>query len=246
MSTTPALPRRKLPISIQNLREIRARGCYYVDKSGLAIDLIESAGKAVFLSRPRRFGKSLLVDTFKELFEGNQPLFAGLAAETRWDWSSRHPVIRISFGGGTVSDLRSLDHRIRHNLRTNRLALGLQLADDIPDDDLAGHFADLIAQAHARHGASVVVLVDEYDKPILDNLTQPDLAREVREQLKNFYQVLKESDQHLRFVFLTGVSKFSKVSLFSGLNHLQDITLTPPLERPVRLHRRGRGHRVCA
>ncbi|MEX8519237.1 MAG: ATP-binding protein [Leptothrix sp. (in: b-proteobacteria)] len=228
MSTAaPALPRRKLPIGIQNLREIRERNCYYVDKSGLAIDLIESSGKAFFLSRPRRFGKSLLVDTFKELFEGNRKLFEGLVAESRWDWSRRHPVIRISFGGGTVTDALSLTQRIQHNLRSNRAALGLQLAEDIPVDDVASHLADLIEQAHRRFDTPVVVLVDEYDKPILDNLTQPEVARVVREGLKNFYLALKESDQHLRFVFLTGVSKFSKVSLFSGLNNLRDITLDP-------------------
>jgi hypothetical protein len=91
MSTATAFPRNRLPIGLQTLREIRERGCYYVDKSVMVVDLIESSGKAFFLSRPRRFGKSLLVDTFKELFEGHRALFEGLAAETRWDWSRRHP-----------------------------------------------------------------------------------------------------------------------------------------------------------
>jgi hypothetical protein len=223
-AAAPALPRRKLPIGIQNLREIREEGHYYVDKSGLAIDLIES-GKSYFLSRPRRFGKSLLVDTFKELFEGNRALFEGLAAETRWDWSRRYPVIRISFGGGVASNAQELDWRIQHNLRSNRAALGLPLPADLPVGDVAGNLADLIEQAHLHHGQPVVVLVDEYDKPILDNLTDPEAARAMRERLKNLYMALKESDQHLKFVFLTGVSKFSKVSLFSGLNNLKDITL---------------------
>ena len=224
----PALPRRKrkLPIGIQNLREIREGGHYYVDKSGMAVDLIE-AGKTYFLSRPRRFGKSLLVDTFKELFEGHRALFTGLAAETRWDWSKRHPVIRISFGGGVARNVQELDYRIQHNLRSNRAALGLPLPADVPADDAAGNLSSLIEQAHGHFGQPVVVLVDEYDKPILDNLTAPDVAREMRERLKNLYMTLKESDAHLRFVFLTGVSKFSKVSLFSGLNHLLDLTLDP-------------------
>ena len=145
----PALPRRKrkLPIGIQNLREIREGGHYYVDKSGMAVDLIE-AGKTYFLSRPRRFGKSLLVDTFKELFEGHRALFAGLAAETRWDWSKRHPVIRISFGGGVARNVQELDYRIQHNLRSNRAALGLSLPADVPADDAAGNLASLIEQAH--------------------------------------------------------------------------------------------------
>jgi hypothetical protein len=228
MSTAaPALPRSKLPIGIQTLAKLRGEGCYYVDKSGLAIDLIES-GSYFFLSRPRRFGKSLLIDTFKELFEGNRALFTGLAAEQRWDWSRRYPVIRISFGGGVASNAQELEYRIQHNLRSNRAALGLALPADVPVGDVAGNLASLIEQAHGHYGQPVVVLVDEYDKPILDNLTEPEAARAMRERLKNLYMALKESDQHLKFVFLTGVSKFSKVSLFSGLNNLTDITLDPP------------------
>ena len=222
----PALPRRKskLPIGIQNLREIREGGHYYVDKSGMAVDLIE-AGKTYFLSRPRRFGKSLLVDTFKELFEGHRALFAGLAAETRWDWSKRHPVIRISFGNGVLHGRRELERRIRSHLRDNRAALDLPRPDDIDPEDTSDDFTGLIRQAHRQHGAGVVVLVDEYDKPILDNLDDPAVAREMRDGLRNFFAVLKGADAHLKFVFLTGVSRFSKVSLFSGLNNLADITL---------------------
>ena len=225
-AAAPVLPRRKLPIGIQTLAKLRDQDCYYVDKSGLAIDLIES-GSYFFLSRPRRFGKSLLVDTFKELFEGNRALFEGLAAETRWDWSRRYPVIRISFGGGVVRNAQELDYRIQHNLRSNRAALDLPMPADLPLGDIAGNLADLIEQAHRHCGQPVVVLVDEYDKPILDNLTEPEVARAMRERLKNLYMALKESDQHLKFVLLTGVSKFSKVSLFSGLNNLTDITLDP-------------------
>ena len=224
MHTPPS--RRRLPIGIQTFREIREDGCYYVDKTGLAIDLIES-GKAFFLSRPRRFGKSLLVDTLKELFEGNRALFDGLAADTRWDWSRRYPVIRISFGGGVARTVSQFGYRVQSNLQANRTALGLPRPPDLPQDDVAGDLMDMIVQAHAAHGQRVVVLIDEYDKPILDNLDRPETAREMREGLKNLYSVLKDADAHLKFVFLTGVSKFSKVSLFSGLNHLQDITLVP-------------------
>ena len=221
---TPALPRRKLPIGLQSLAKLRGEDHYYVDKSGMAIDLIES-GTYFFLSRPRRFGKSLLVDTFKELFEGNRPLFEGLAAETRWDWSKRHPVIRISFGIGVLQDRSELDRRIRSNLRDNRAALDLPRPDDIDPADTSDDLASLIQQARRQHGAGVVVLVDEYDKPILDNLDDPATAREMRDGLRSLYSVLKDADAHLKFVFLTGVSKFSKVSLFSGLNNLRDITL---------------------
>ena len=216
--------RRKLPIGIQTFREIRENDHYYVDKSGMAVDLIE-AGKHYFLSRPRRFGKSLLLDTLKALFEGERALFEGLAAETRWDWTRRHPVIRISFADGVAQAAMGLDHRIRRNLRVNRVALGLPPPADLPPEDLAGDLADLIEQAHAKFGERVVVLVDEYDKPILDNITDRETARAMRDGLRNLYSVLKGADEHLKFVFLTGVSKFSKVSLFSGLNNLRDITL---------------------
>ena len=114
----PPLPRRKLPIGIQTFSEIRQNGHYYVDKTGRLIDLID-AGKYYFLSRPRRFGKSLLLDTLKELFEGNQPLFAGLAAENRWDWPQRYPVIHISFSDGVLQSRAELDRSIRQQLHLN-------------------------------------------------------------------------------------------------------------------------------
>lgn len=223
-NTNPALVRRKLPIGIQTFSEIINEGYYYVDKTGMAVDLVEQ-GKYYFLSRPRRFGKSLLLDTLKDLFEGHQALFTGLAAETRWDWTQKYPVIRISFSDGVLQNRAELDQRIRDILRINREALGKQLPHDLPEIDLAGNFADLIRQAHQSTGQRAVVLIDEYDKPILDNITNSAVALEMREGLKNLYSVLKGSDEHLKFVFLTGVSKFSKVSLFSGLNNLTDITL---------------------
>ena len=161
----------------------------------------------------------------KELFEGNRALFTGLAAESRWDWSKPHPVIRISFSSGSGPQGRLLAQRIRENLRVNRVALGLPLPAGLPEDDLAGNFADLIRQAHQSRGERAVVLVDEYDKPMLDHLTDPAVAQTQRDMLSELYGTLKDCDEHLRFVFLTGVSKFSKVSLFSGLNNLTDITL---------------------
>lgn len=223
-TTHPVLARRKLPIGIQTFSEIINEGHYYVDKTGMAVDLVEQ-GKYYFLSRPRRFGKSLLLDTFKDLFEGHQALFAGLAAEARWNWTQRHPVIRISFSDGVLQNRGELDQRTKDTLRLNREALGLHLPSGLPESDIAGNFGDLIRQAHQSTGQRAVVLIDEYDKPILDNITNSAVALEMREGLKNLYSVLKGSDEHLKFVFLTGVSKFSKVSLFSGLNNLTDITL---------------------
>jgi len=215
--------KRALPIGIQTFLEIREGDFYYVDKTGLALRLIEE-GKYYFLSRPRRFGKSLFLDTLAELFEGNAALFKRLAAEQRWDWSRRYPVIRLSFAEGVLADRQALDRRIVDLMRINRDALGLSL---YPDLDIPGLFGELIRKAHAHFGERVVVLVDEYDKPILDNITDPETAREMRDGLRNLYSVIKGQDAHIRFAFLTGVSKFSKVSLFSGLNNLMDITVDP-------------------
>ena len=220
------MSKRKLPIAIQTFAQIREADYYYVDKTGLALNLIEQ-GKYFFLSRPRRFGKSLLLDTLKELFEGNQALFKGLAAERQWDWSVQYPVIRISFSDGVLQSREQLDQRIRDILRVNRIRLNTPMPQGLEDTDIAGNLSDLIEQAHQKSGQRAVVLIDEYDKPILDNITNAPIATEMRDGLKNLYSVLKGSDAHLKFVFLTGVSKFSKVNLFSGLNNLQDITLDP-------------------
>ncbi len=217
-----AMPtRKKLPIGIQTFREIREEDYYYVDKTPFALRLI-GQGKYYFLSRPRRFGKSLFLDTLAELFSGNEALFRGLDAEARWDWQRRWPVVRLSFAEGVLQDAPALDARIRDLLRLNAEALGVDLRSDL---DIAGSFGDLIRKSEAAHGQRVVVLVDEYDKPILDNLTRPETARALRDGLRNLYSVIKGADAHLRFAFLTGVSKFSKVSLFSGLNNLIDITV---------------------
>ena len=225
MSLPSPLPRRKLPIGIQTFAKLREEDeHYYVDKTAYALQLIEQ-GNCYFLSRPRRFGKSLLLDTFKELFEGHRTLFTGLYADEHWDWTRRYPVIRISFGGGVVHRLEELTQRVREILRIHREDLQLPRPAELAPDDVAGDLTALIRQAHLSRGERVVVLVDEYDKPILDNITDSPRATEMREALKNLYSVLKDSDAHLKFVFLTGVSKFSKVSLFSGLNHLKDITL---------------------
>jgi len=216
------LPRKKLPIGIQTFREIREEGYYYVDKTGFALRLMDE-GKYYFLSRPRRFGKSLLLDTLAELFEGNRPLFAGLYADAHWDWTIQYPVIRLSFGGGVLRNRDELDAKTRSLLRINLQALGVQCREP---DQPAGCFAELIALAHAKTGQRVVVLVDEYDKPMLDNILEPNVARELRDGLRNLYSVIKDSDAHIKFALLTGVSKFSRVSLFSGLNNLYDITLS--------------------
>ncbi len=235
----PLMTRKKLPIGIQTFREIREDDCYYVDKTAFALKLIEE-GKYYFLSRPRRFGKSLFLDTLAELFAGNEPLFRGLYAQDRWNWSKSSPVLRLSFGGGVLKSRPELEQKIRELLDINQAALGIRCQQPT----ISGCFGELIRNAHAATGERVVVLVDEYDKPILDNLTAPDIAREMREGLRNLYSVIKDSDAHLRFAFLTGVSKFSKVSLFSGLNNLNDITVDRELFGDLRLYRGGCRYRV--
>ena len=212
--------RKLLPIGIQTFREIREGGYYYVDKTGFALRLI-AEGKYYFLSRPRRFGKSLFLDTLAELFSARQPLFAGLEAHGRWDWGRRYPVIRLSFADGVLQNREQLDEKIVELLSDNEARLGVSS----PHRSLSGRFSWLISAAATRYGERVVVLVDEYDKPILDNLTQPDRARELRDGLRNLYSVIKGADADVRFALLTGVSKFTKVSLFSGLNNLNDITV---------------------
>ncbi|WP_242513377.1 ATP-binding protein [Halochromatium salexigens] len=219
------MSQQKLPIGIQTFRKIREGGFTYVDKTVEAKALAQQAG-VYFLSRPRRFGKSLFVDTLKELFEGNEALFHGLHIHDQWDWSQRHPVILLDFAAGVVQNRAELDRRIRQLIKDNALRLGID--GDGQDNDIPGCFADLIRQAHGQSGQRAVVLIDEYDKPILDNIEHPERAAELREGLKNLYSALKAEDAHLRFVFLTGVSKFSRVSLFSGLNQLRDITLSAP------------------
>jgi len=215
------MARRILPIGIQTFREIIERDCYYVDKTEFALRLIEQ-GKYYFLSRPRRFGKSLFLDTLGELFAGNEALFRGLHVHPHWDWTTQYPVIRLSFAEGVLQSRAELDRRIEDILQVNAEALGVDLS---PDTDIVGRFSQLIRRTNERFGERVVVLVDEYDKPILDNLTNPAIAREMRDGLRNLYSVIKGADAHIRFGFLTGVSKFSKVSLFSGLNNLNDISV---------------------
>ncbi len=217
------MERKKLPIGIQTFSEIREHDAYYyVDKTPLALQLTDQ-GKHYFLSRPRRFGKSLLVDTLKELFEGHEALFKGLYAEHHWDWSVNYPVLRLSFGAGIAQTLEQLQAMLHEQLQTYELQWNLQ--NPLPDS--ASRLKRLIGHMHQQSGQRVVVLVDEYDKPILDHLTRPELAREMRDALRSLYSVFKDSDAHLKFVLITGVSKFSKVSLFSGLNNLKDITLDP-------------------
>jgi hypothetical protein len=213
---------KKLPIGIQTFSKIIEGDYIYVDKTKEVLELIENYSY-VFLSRPRRFGKSLFLDTLKELFEGNKKLFEGLYIYDKWNWDEKYPVIKISWDGKnrTIKDLEST---LRETLLENQRRLGIECDDDL---DLVICFRRLITQASEKYNQKVVVLIDEYDKPILDVLDNIEQAKEHREYLKGLYSVLKGVDAHIKFAFLTGVSKFSKASIFSGLNMLTDISLNP-------------------
>ncbi len=217
------MSRRRLPIGIQDFRRLRETGSYYVDKTPLIRDLVEQ-GDHYFLSRPRRFGKSLLLDTLGSLFACHEPLFRGLDIHPRWDWSAPHPVVRLSFDG-KYNEPEDIERNILNQLAIIEHGAGL---DEVPVANTGPErLQNVLYHLRCATGRQVVVLVDEYDKPILDVLHDPELARANRDYLRGFYGIVKGSAKHVRFVFVTGVSMFSKVSLFSGLNNLKDISLDP-------------------
>ncbi len=213
--------KKKLPIGIQSFLKIREDNFYYVDKTHFVKKLVDEGGGYYFLSRPRRFGKSLFLDTIKQAFLGKKELFEGLYLEKNWDWSRSYPVIHISFGEGVIETPEILEKTIEIVLNENARRFGISLETPL----LNFRFKELIIKLNEKYNQKVVVLIDEYDKPILDRIEEKDTAIKIRDKLKNFYAVLKDADQYLKLVFITGVSKFSKVSLFSGLNQLNDITL---------------------
>ena len=214
--------KRRLPIGIQNFRKIREQNCYYVDKTGYIRALLDG-GTHYFLSRPRRFGKSLFLDTLKELFEGNEPLFEGLYIHDHWDWEVRHPVLRLDFSSGNYQGPDDLLKEVSAQLN----AFEDEAEVSPRDESASARLRHLMKVLHERSGQRVVLLVDEYDKPILDALAVPEVARANRDFLRGLYSTAKFSDAHIHFTFITGVSKFSKVSIFSGLNNLTDITIDP-------------------
>ena len=213
----------KLPVGIQSFEVIRTENYYYVDKTPFVKKLVDE-GKFYFLARPRRFGKSLFLDTLRQAFLGRRELFKGLFLEDNWDWSQKFPVIHLSFGAGVVEGVEDLSDSVFFLLEQNQENLGVSCR---ASKNYRNCFYELIIRAKEKFAQKVVVLIDEYDKPILDCIEDRELAITLREKLKNLYSVLKEADPYLKLVFITGVSKFSKVSLFSGLNNLEDLTLHP-------------------
>ncbi|MEA1916715.1 MAG: AAA family ATPase, partial [Campylobacterota bacterium] len=209
---------KKLPIGISTLRTIIEEDYLYVDKTKIAQELIEN-GQYYFLSRPRRFGKSLMLDTLRTIFDADKELFKNLHIYSSGYEFVKHPVIRISFNSGDFTTKESFHQRVFEIINLNQRDLKITCNEKLSS---SGCFEELIIKAYEKYNKKVVILIDEYDKPILDNIENTKVATIMREELKNFYSIIKGADEYLKFVFITGVSKFSKVSLFSGLNNLDD------------------------
>ena len=212
--------RRNLPIGIQTFEKIRVDNCVYVDKTQFVAELAKYK-YSYFLSRPRRFGKSLFLSTLRSYFEGRKDLFEGLAIsklETEW---KKYPVFYLDFNVGDFTTEEGF-----------RSSLGKKLSDyeniygTKGSQTLADRFSDLLKSAHEKTGLQAVILVDEYDKPLLNAMDEPNLVDRFRKILKSFYGVIKGEDAHIRFAFITGVTRFDKVSIFSDLNNLNDISLS--------------------
>ncbi len=212
---------KKLPIGISDFKELINGNYIYVDKTEYIYKLIDS-GKYYFLSRPRRFGKSLSISTIRYLFEGQKELFKNLYIQDKWNWDETFPIIRISFAKD-IRHKQDLKNTILQELEKNYIRNQENLPEKIKNE--ASLLENLIIKISEKKRKQVVILVDEYDKPILDLIENKKKAEEARKELKALYSVLKNLDEYIKFVLITGVSKFSKVSLFSGLNQLEDISL---------------------
>ena len=221
MDATQQTPPRRYPVGIQTFEKVREQGFLYIDKTRYIYDLAHGSGSTYFLSRPRRFGKSLLLSTMQAYFEGRRELFEGLAIdefETQWE---RFPVIRLDLSTVKTEDAGQLVLLLDTVLRSQEAVWGHDEADATPGSRLMS----LIKSAAAQSGKPVVVLIDEYDAPLLNVAHDPSRLHEFRLVMREFFAPLKACDEHLRFVFLTGITKFSQLSIFSELNNLKNISL---------------------
>jgi len=212
---------KRLPVGLQSFRKIVEGDYLYVDKTQYIYNLINGASY-YFLSRPRRFGKSLLLDTIGEVFSGEKELFSGLWIHGSDYAFPKHPVIRLDMSQMSTKSPEILEENIILTLRGRIQDEGFDIDEKIP----AYMFRRLIELLHKKYGQGVVVLIDEYDKPILDHIGNTEMAEGNRQVLRGLYGILKSMDPYLRFTFITGVTKFTKTSIFSGLNNLLDITMT--------------------
>jgi hypothetical protein len=219
-----------LPLSIQDFIKVRETGCCYADKNSLIYKLINGSGSVFFLSRPRRFGKSLLCSTLETIFEGKRELFGEIAGrpalaitETDWDWKE-HPVIKFDLSPADFTQgEQQLDYLLLNYLRIAAKRYGVA----VRGESLNVQFMNLIMDLEEHCQEKVVVIIDEYDKPLLDTYELPEIHEKIKNNMRGFYGVIKSLDRYLRFVFLTGITKFSKVNIFSNLNQMVDLSLDP-------------------
>lgn len=214
----------KIATDTYSFARLREGGFVYVDKTAILKSLVDgSIGTQFFIARPRRFGKSLAISTLQCLFEGRHDLFRGLAIEPVWDWSKTWPVLRLDMGDVHAGDVRQMEEQLVSSLKDEAIRLKLSLSAD--ETTAAGKFKRLIGDLAARSAdGRIVILVDEYDKPLLAHLGNEDV-NEIRDLLKGFYSVIKKTEDLQRFALITGVSKFSKVSIFSDLNNLNEFSM---------------------
>ena len=213
---------RYFPIGIQTFEEIRRLNAIYVDKTAL-IHRLATTGKYYFLSRPRRFGKSLLISTLKAYFEGRKDLFKGLAIEKlEQDWVS-YPVLHFDFSRSKISSTENIFNLLDSLLSCNEAMYGCQCT---VREEFGLRLSNLISAAKKQTGRNVVILVDEYDAPLLDAMHDPKLFAAARQSMRQFFSPIKESDGNLQFVLITGITKYSQLSIFSELNNLMIITMT--------------------
>ena len=213
--------RRNLPIGIQTFEELRTKNCVYIDKTQF-VDKLVRVGKPYFLSRPRRFGKSLFLSTLKSYFEGRKDLFEGLSlSKTETEWK-KYPVFYLDFNVGDFTDEENFRKSLGIKLDQYEKIYGVRNPNATSPAD---RFSSLLQQAHEQTGLQAVILVDEYDKPLLNAIGNEELVDTFRKILKSFYGVIKGEDAHIQFAFITGVTRFDKVSIFSDLNNLNDISL---------------------
>ena len=212
---------KKLPIGIQSYRKIYDNDCVYVDKTQYILKLLSDA-QCYFISRPRRFGKSLLLDTIAEVLSGEKELFKGLYIYDSGYGFPKHPVLRLDMSNIANETPDLLKESLTTTLTRYAETEGISVEGSTPSD----MFRCLIEDVYKKYGTQVAILIDEYDKPILDHIDNPEVAEENRAVLRSFFGILKSMDPYLRLTFITGVTKFTKTSVFSGLNNLRDITLS--------------------
>jgi hypothetical protein len=212
---------QRLPLGTQSFEKLRTNGDLYVDKTMFACKMVQDFN-IVFLSRPRRFGKSLMISTLQALFEGKKDLFNGLYAYDNWDWTKTNPIIRIDWTVLPSNTPKKMEEGLVNSMKLRAEAEKISLLSNSPDDC----FKELVTKLHSKYHQKAVILIDEYDKPVTDNISSKQLEDSIR-ITHDFYQVMKGADEHIRFIFLTGVSKLAGLSVFSALNNIEDISLNP-------------------